>query len=46
MTKETGEGMCLLKRHNDKRAEGKMTKKIRDAMAKDWRVREYLIPFS
>nr|WP_315455765.1 hypothetical protein [uncultured Prevotella sp.] len=28
MTKETGEGMCLLKRHNDKRTEGRMTKEI------------------
>ena len=33
-------------RHNDKRTEGKMTKETRDAMAKDWRVREYLIAFS
>ena len=46
MTKETGEGMCLLKRHNDKRTEGKMRKETRDAMAKDRRVREYLIAFS
>ena len=32
MTKETGEGMCLLKRHNDKRTEGIMTKETRDRM--------------
>ena len=35
MTKETGARVRLLKRHNGKRAEGKMTKEIRDAMAKD-----------
>ena len=46
MTKETEDRMRLLKRHNDKRTEGKMTKETRDAMAKDWKVREYLISFS
>ena len=35
MTKETGGRMCLLKRHNDKRTEGKMTDETRDAMAQD-----------
>ena len=35
MTKETGSIMCLLKRHNDKRTESRMTKETRDAMAKD-----------
>lgn len=35
MTKETGDIMRLLKRHNDKRAEGKMTEETREAMAKD-----------
>ena len=46
MTKETRDRMCLLKRHNDKRTEGKMTEETRDAMVKDWKVREYLISFS
>ena len=46
MTKETGARMCLLKRHNDKRTESRMTKETGEAMAKDRRVREYLIPFS
>ncbi len=46
MTKETGSIMCLLKRHNKKRTESRMTKETREAMAKDRRVREYLISFS
>ena len=46
MTKETRDRMHLLKRYNDKRTEGKMTEETREAMAKDWKVREYLIPFS
>ena len=39
MTKEIGARMCLLKRHNDKRTEGKMTEETREAMAKDWKER-------
>ena len=35
MTKETGARMCLLKRHNDKRTESRMTKETREAMTKD-----------
>ena len=38
MTKDTGAIMCLLKRHNDKRTESRMTKETRGAMAKDRRV--------
>ena len=35
MIKEIGDIMCLQKRNNDKRTEGKMTEETRDAMVKD-----------